>query len=53
MDETINCPECMNIFHLKCVKERIIKVETLTGREKITKVYYSKCPICRKEISKI
>jgi hypothetical protein len=49
-DRIVQCPDCMNNIHLKCMKERIVETETVTGRRRRYKTYYYKCPICSKKI---
>ncbi len=51
-DELFQCPDCINVYHIKCVDERIIKTETITGRVKKTKVYLHRCPNCGRKIQK-
>ncbi|MFW9971360.1 MAG: RING finger protein [Candidatus Odinarchaeota archaeon] len=50
-DQIIHCPDCMNIYHKTCIKERIINTETPMGVKKRFKSYYYKCPNCAKLIN--
>ncbi len=49
-DHILQCPDCINNFHVKCVKERIINTETVMGRKRKYKIFYYKCPICSKKV---
>jgi uncharacterized C2H2 Zn-finger protein len=51
-DQIVQCPDCMNIFHSSCLKERIINTEDVMNVEKTYKSYYYKCPNCNKIIHK-
>lgn len=51
-DTIVQCPDCMKLYHSKCIQERIIESETITGRITKAKVKYYKCPNCGKEIWK-
>lgn len=49
-DQIFQCPNCMNNFHMNCLKERIIETETVMGRMRKYKTNYYKCLICSKEV---
>ena len=48
----IECPQCMNLFHLRCVIKRNIEFESFSGRKKSVSVNYYHCPKCGGEIKK-
>lgn len=51
-EKNVHYPDSMNLYQSKCIEERNIAFEAVTGRKTKTKVNYYRCPNCGKEILK-